>query len=170
MSEHLQLYDIQLDRLFNMWTDFWMLRISDRLTQWKELRRTLSNQSLQMAVAEVNALWSTAPFVARYLVAESPEKWPDPWELLAENTYCDIAKALGILYTIYFTSHKNVQMELRIYYDHTSQVRSNVVWINGGEYILNYWPHEIVNTVIIEEKQLQLLYQYSTKDLQLDRY
>lgn len=153
-----------------MWSTFWMLRVSDRLTQWKDFRHKISDISLVEAVAEVNAMWSTAPFVTFYLPHDNTETWPDPWELLAENYYCDVAKALGILYTIYFTSHKTTNIELHIYYDYQTKTRSNVVWIDGGKYILNYWPYEIVNTELIEEKQLQLLYSYTTQDLQLDKY
>jgi hypothetical protein len=153
-----------------MWTNFWNLRASDRLSEWKDFRHSLSTMSLATAVVELNQMWSTAPFVTYYLAPDRPEDWPDPWELLAENYYCDIAKALGILYTIYFTGHKTVDIELRIYYDYNNKERYNVVWIDGGKYILNYWPYEIVNTQLIEEKQLQMLYRYSSKDLQLEKY
>jgi hypothetical protein len=153
-----------------MWSNFWMLRVSDRLNQWKDLRHKIGDLPLASAVAEVNAMWSTAPFVTFYLPHDNTETWPDPWELLAENYYCDVAKALGIMYTIYFSSHKTTNLELHIYYDYQTKTRSNVVWIDNGKYILNYWPHEIVNTELIEEKQLQLLYSYTTKDLQLEKY
>ena len=153
-----------------MWSNFWMLRVSDRLTQWKDFRHKISDLTLTKAVAEVNAMWSTAPFVTFYLPHDRTDTWPDPWELLAENYYCDVAKSLGILYTIYFTSHKSVDMELRTYYDYKEKNRYNLAWIDGGKYILNYYPFEIVNTQQIEETKLDLLYKYSSKDLQLDKY
>jgi len=90
--------------------------------------------------------------------------------LLAENYYCDVAKSLGILYTIYFTSHRAVDLKLHMYYDYEDKERYTVAWIDQGKYILNYWPYEIVNTKQIEEKQLHLLYQYSSTDLQLEKY
>lgn len=153
-----------------MWSNFWMLKVSDRLTQWKEFRRKISNLPLASALTEVNLMWSSAPFVTFYLQHDNTTDWPNPWELIAENYYCDVAKALGILYTIYFTSHKSTDLELRIYYDFQTKTRSNVVCVDNGKYILNYWPYEIVNTQVIEEKQLQLLYSYTTKDLQLEKY
>ena len=153
-----------------MYTNFWNLRVSDRLSQWKDFRHTLSDLPLESAVVELNQLWSTAPFIGYYLPPDNITDWPDPWTLLAENYYCDVAKSLGMLYTIYLTSHKSVAMELRIYYDFNEKVRYNVVWIDGGKYILNYWPYEIVNTKQIEETELQLLYSYTTDDLQLDKY
>ena len=153
-----------------MYNNFWNLRVSDRLEQWKDFRHELSDLPLGPAVGKLNQLWSTAPYVGFYLEPSDPKDWPDPWTLLAENYYCDVAKALGILYTIYFTSHKLSPMEIRVLYDFKEKTRYNTVWIDNGKYILNYWPYEIVNTKQIEEKQLHMLYTYSSTDLQLEKY
>ena len=153
-----------------MWQNFWNLRVNDRLTQWKDFRHQLDRLPLESALVELNNMWSTAPIVNYNLDPSDPVSWPDPWTLLAENYYCNIAKSLGMLYTIYFTGHKSVDMDLRIYYDYKDKDRYSVAYIDQGKYILNYWPYEIVNTELVEEKQLQLLYQYSSKDLQLEKY
>jgi len=153
-----------------MWQNFWNLRVNDRLTQWKDFRHALGDLSLESAVIELNNMWSTAPYVNYNLDPSDPTIWPDPWTLLAENYWCDVAKSLGIIYTIYFSNHKTVPIEMHVYYDYKDKTRHCVVWLDHGKYILNYWPYEIVNTEQIEEKQLQLLYQYSTTDLQLDKY
>lgn len=150
--------------------NFWNLRVNDRLAEWKDFRHSLSNLPLAEAIEELNQLWSTAPFVTYYLDPSDPTNWPDPWTLLAENYYCNVAKSLGILYTIYFTSHKTVPMELRTYYDYKEKNRYHVAWIDKGKYILNYYPFETVNTQQIEEQKLDLLYHYSSKDLQLEKY
>lgn len=153
-----------------MWSNFWQLKISDRLVQWKEVRQSLSGKSYKEAINECNKLWSTAPFVNYYLSPDQPSSWPDPWTLLAENYYCDVAKALGIIYTMYFTRHKNMPVEFRVYYNLEDKSRYNLAWFDDGKYILNYWPHEIVNTELLQDKPLQLLYQYSSQDLNLERY
>lgn len=153
-----------------MWTNFWNLRVNDRLTLWKEFRHKIDKLDYTNALSETSTLWSSAPYVTYYLSPDNPHEWPDPWTLLAENYYCDLAKALGIIYTIYFTGHKSEDIELRIYYDYKNKDRYNLSFFSQGKYILNYWPHEIVNTEQIEEKQLQLLYQYTINDLQLEKY
>ena len=153
-----------------MWQNFWNLRVNDRLTQWKDFRHQLDRLPLESAVVELNNMWSTAPFVNYNLDPSNPNSWPDPWTLLAENYWCDVAKSLGIAYTIYFSSHKSTPMEIRVYYDYKDKTKHCVAWLDHGKYILNYWPYEIVNTKQIEEKQLQLLYQYSSTDLQLEKY
>jgi len=153
-----------------MWQNFWNLRVNDRLAEWKDFRHELDRLPLESAVIELNNMWSTAPFVNYNLDPSDPNTWPDPWTLLAENYWCDVAKALGILYTIYFTHHRNTPMELRVYYDYKDKQRYTVAWLDDGKYILNYWPYEIVNTKQVEEKQLHLLYQYSNTDLALEKY
>jgi hypothetical protein len=153
-----------------MWTNFWNLRVNDRLAEWKDFRHQLDRLPLESAVVELNNMWSTAPFVNYNLDPSDPKSWPDPWTLLAENYWCDVAKSLGIAYTIYFSSHKLTPMEIRVYYDYKDKIKHCVAWLDQGKYILNYWPYEIVNTKQIEEKQLHLLYQYSSTDLQLEKY
>lgn len=153
-----------------MWQNFWQLRVNDRLTQWKDFRRKISDLPIEEAITEINEMWSTAPFVTYHLSPDEPNTWPDPWLLLAENYYCDLAKALGIMYTIYFSSHKNIESEIRIYYDYETKERHNISWIDKGKYILNYWPYEIVNTKELDKKNLQLLHKYTTKDLDLNKY
>jgi hypothetical protein len=153
-----------------MLENFWNLRVNDRLAQWKDFRRSLDHLPIDSAIEQVNQFWSRAPGVGYYLSPDDPKDWPDPWTLLAENYYCDIAKALGIVYTIYFTGHKNLKPEIRVYYDTNTKERSNVAWLADGKYILNFYPYAIVNTVEVEKMQLQLLYQYSSTDLQLEKY
>lgn len=153
-----------------MWQNFWNLRVNDRLAEWKDFRHELDRLPIETAVVELNNMWSTAPFVNYNLDPSDPNTWPDPWTLLAENYWCDVAKALGIIYTIYFTHHRNTPMELRVYYDYKDKQRYTVAWLAEGKYILNYWPYEIVNTKQVEEKQLHLLYQYSSTDLALEKY
>lgn len=150
--------------------NFWNIRTDERLAQWADFREALSNLSFEDAIKELNLTWSSAPIVNYNLDPNTPENWPNPWDLLAENYWCDVAKALGMLYTLYFTSHKDVEIELRSYFDLEEKLRYNVVWVNDGEYILNYYPFEIVNTSYISTKELKLLNQYTVTDLGLDKY
>lgn len=149
----------------------WKLSIDDRLAYWKKFRQNLNSLSLDEALKETAELWTTSPCSPYYLDLDNPKNWPNPWELLTENHYCDIARCLGIVYTIYFTNHcKNIDLEIRIYQDIDACRLYSLVWVNQGKYILNWSTEEIVNTNTIEEKQLQLLYQYSSTDLVLEKY
>jgi hypothetical protein len=67
--------------------------------------------------------------------------WPDPWQLLTNNGYCDLARALGIVYTIMLTENLNYT-NLKII-----QIKEdNLVLVDDGKYILNWAPGEMLNT------------------------
>lgn len=105
---------------------------------------------LEQAIDQTQHLWCYAPFVKHYLDEAQVSEWPDPWELVYENYYCDVAKALGMLYTLYLSDHKDaVNMELRIYKDANAN-QYNLVWINDGLYVVNYQFNEVVNKTQID--------------------
>ena len=74
---------------------------TERLTEWREFRNKLetSNNPFQ----EVASFWSRAPFVSPYLNPNNPSDWPDPWHLILDDRYDELAIALGMLYTIKLT-------------------------------------------------------------------
>ena len=125
-----------------MWQNFWNLRVNDRLTQWKDFRHELDRLPLESAVIEINNMWSTAPFVNYNLDASDPKSWPDPWTLLAENYWCDVAKALGMCYTLLLVGVKDIKMV------EATDMRGEdviLVLVDNAKYVLNYWPKTVVN-------------------------
>jgi hypothetical protein len=150
----------------------WNLNPSERLHEWKEFRERINDTDLDYAVQQTNHLWCYAPYVAYYLDVDQIETWPDPWTLLHENYYCDLAKSLGMLYTLYLCRHyKNGidDLQLRVYKNPTNQDVLNTVWVNEGKYILNLEFDTVVNKTLISENLL-LTHCYSVEDLQLNLY
>ena len=118
----------------------WILKPDERLRDWKIFRNQISGQTLEQACSDTAHLWSYAPFVNYYIDPDrenSTSPWPDPWTLLHENYYCDVAKALGMLYTIYLSNHKPLDIELRHYQCRETREAFNLVWLAKGKYILN---------------------------------
>jgi len=76
----------------------WKLKATERITRWRDFRKSLDQFSLEQAAIQTAEFWQGCPFTPYYLEADHPDTWPDPWTLLAENYYCDLAKALGIYY------------------------------------------------------------------------
>lgn len=122
----------------------WKLDDSERLARWKTFRKSLDDLGLSEAIDSVADFWQTAPFSPYYLDPNDANNWPDPWTLLLENYYCDVAKALGMLYTIKLTAH-DPDVELRVYYDERHRVNYNLVWINEGKYVLNMTDGVVLN-------------------------
>jgi len=142
----------------------------DRLRSWREFRASLDLLPLDQALAQTAEYWARAPFTPYNLDPDLPNEWPDPWTLIMENSYCDVAKCLGIVYTITLTGHrKDLEIELRQYEDPKNRHVFNLAWVNQGKYILNMIDGELVNTKQID-KTLKLKQRYSEVDLQLENY
>ena len=150
-----------------MWKD----TIDKRLTKWQEFRNKLNSMEFGDALEKTAELWRTVPCRSFYLDPSEPDTWPDPWELLVDNYYCDVAKCLGIIYTIYFTNHSDkLDLAVRVYENSDPRGLHTVVWINDGDYILNWTDGEIVNKKQLNENKIRLLYHYNTNDLVLHQY
>jgi hypothetical protein len=144
------------------------LSADERLTHWRDFRKQLDEQSMSQALLTVVEFWRSCPFSPYYLDPDNPKQWPDPWTLVEENWYCDLAKAIGMLYTIKFTKH-DPDVSIRVYQDPVTGYSYNLVWIDQGKYILNLVQDEIVNKEYIET-EWKLKFEYKDAELKLDNY
>lgn len=146
----------------------WKLNSDERLSRWRAFRKSLNALPLEEAVASVAEFWTSCPFTPYYLDPDKPDTWPNPWTLVEENYWCELAKAVGMLYTIKLTEH-SPEVEIRVYYDPESRVNYNLVWIDKGKYVLNMNDGEVLNKTHIAE-QLELRYTYGEEELKLNSY
>ena len=147
----------------------WRLTVADRLSRWKAFRNEIGAMPIEQALDATAELWNRVPFTPYYLDYDRPDTWPDPWTLIAENYYCDIAKCLGMLYTLHLSEHRHHDLALRIYKLPQPGAMYNLVWIDQGKYVLNLEPEQHVNKKSIP-KELKEYIQYSSTELKLDRY
>lgn len=113
-----------------------------RLQNWHDLKEKIKNQDLKTKCIEVDKWWQQAPLVSRHLHILDTENWPNPWELLVENTYCEVARGLGMCYTLYMAGEKTVE------FVEAADVSGNdvvIVLVDDAKYILNYWPDTVLN-------------------------
>jgi hypothetical protein len=118
------------------------LNFDTRLQNWFELRKELENSDLATKCVEIDKWWQYAPLVNHYLHYDFIDQWPGPWELLVENMYCTIARALGMCYTLLLIGVDNIEMV-----EATDQNNEDVVLVlvDSAKYILNYWPDTVLN-------------------------
>jgi hypothetical protein len=148
----------------------WNLKPEERLREWLSFRKKISSLDLDTAIAETVRLWSFAPYVTHYLAADLFDEWPDPWTLVHENMYCDLAKSLGMFYTLYLSDHYQrtiTDLELGIYKNTLTHDVVNTVWVNGGKYILNLEFNTIVNKTSIDKTFVQR-HRYTVENLKLN--
>jgi hypothetical protein len=118
----------------------WPVKFEDRLIQWSSLREEAKNLSLESSLNKINHWWQQTPWSPYHLHWDDQETWPNPWELLSDNLFCDLARSLGIVYTTMMIDHPDIdKIEL------ASCDETNLVLINQGKYILNWSPEELLN-------------------------
>jgi hypothetical protein len=146
----------------------WNLLPSERLRYWHDFRKKISKLEKDDAIKETHHLWCYAPYVTNYLTTDQIDTWPDPWELISDNYYCDLAKALAMSYTLYLTDHV-IEGTIQIYEDKISKDQYNLVFIDGGKYVLNYLHDEIINKKQISN-EIALKKTITVQDLNLQKF
>lgn len=120
----------------------WPTRYEDRLSQWHQLRQDNQTNDLETALLAINDWWQQCPWTPYYLHWDDLEQWPDPWDLLSDNHFCSLAKALGIVYTLHMISRSDITCtELAV----NGSSADNLVLINKGKYILNWEAGQLLN-------------------------
>jgi len=125
----------------------WCLTFEQRLAAWNSLRDRVRDLPVPEALEEINIWWQQTPWRAYHLHWDDRPDWPDPWQLLSDNIYCDLARGLGILYTITVLDRDDMQDAELI---ETEQ--GNLVQLDGGKYILNWGRDLGLNTNLQQSK------------------
>lgn len=130
----------------------WPSTFDQRLKAWYTLREAVQNQSTQTALESINTWWFRAPWQPYYLHWDDQPTWPDPWQLLSDNVYCEVARGLGILYTISLLDRADL-MSARLVLTTSGH---NLVLVDKTKYILNWADDTVVNNNHDVEVQRQL--------------
>jgi hypothetical protein len=144
----------------------WKIDPSERVARWRAFRLSLGGLPIEKAIQAVAEFWRDCPYNAYYLDPADPDSWPTAWDLVAENYYCDIAKALGMLYTVAYSRHRQMPMELCVYSDPETGYVYNLSVFDKGKYVINFLDAEIVNIQQVKNK-LVLKRRYSSTELKL---
>jgi hypothetical protein len=105
----------------------------------------LTNQPLNNICLEVDSFWQRVPTQNHYLHTDYIKDWPNPWQLLSDNTYCNYARALGMIYTLLLLGNKDIDLVDAVD-DNSNEVV--LVLVDDAKYVLNYWPDTVVNNHI----------------------
>ena len=119
----------------------WPAKFDDRLAAWAALRSQTQTQDLESALTAINEWWFNSPWQPYYLHWDDQSDWPNPWQLLSDNVYCDLARGLGILYTISLLDRADMADATLI----STATGSNLVLVAKEKYILNWNQDLIVN-------------------------
>ena len=135
----------------------WPRTFGDRLASWNLLRDQCQNLPAESALGQINSWWFQAPWRPYYLHWDDQVTWPDPWQLLSDDIYCEVARGLGILYTITLLDRADLASVSLI----LTESGHNLVLVNKSKYILNWDPDTVVNNNL----ELQIRKQYQQKQI-----
>lgn len=139
----------------------WPQTFADRLISWNALRQQCNCLPVDQALVTINTWWFACPWRPYHLHWDDQADWPDPWQLLDDNIYCGLARALGIMYTV-------------VLLDRTDMPPGDIVEVNGdnlvlfdqGKYILNWQRDTVVNiNLALEPVRRRLSQQNITKKI-----
>ena len=127
----------------------------ERLIEWKKFRDSLETSITPLH--DVAVFWSRAPFVNPFLDPQDSSKWPDPWHLILDDRFDDLAISLGMLYTLKLTRRfMNTKCEIH-----------NGVFLKNQEvkyplivddfYVLNLEYKDVVDRTALEVMETNLL-------------
>ena len=101
-----------------------------RLAEWSSFRQSLeiSNDPIQ----DVIDYYKQVPVVSIHTDPYDMSSWPDPWELVYENEYCEYCILLGMCYTLQLTDRfSQSDFEIHISTDKTSEVFFYPVFVDN---------------------------------------
>ena len=142
-----------------MWFDG---RTEQRILDWRDFRKNLTEWPGSLDL--VASAWSRAP-VRNYLTQDEPDHWPDPWQLISDNVYCDLSVALGMLYTLHLSSYPHRDSVRMVGYRLRSNHKEfNLVLCEEGKYVLNYQLGCVVNIPDVSQFGT-MTYNYTAREL-----
>lgn len=130
----------------------WPRSFEQRLAAWHQLRVDCTNLPIAECLQTINTWWFDTPWSAYHLHWDDRATWPDPWQLLEDNVFCSVARALGIMYTVALLERKDLQDAVML-----DNGTDNLVLVAQRKYILNWDRDSIVNICSHKNKQRRIL-------------
>jgi len=130
-------------------TNVFQLNYEARLKSWYDLRKSLEDGDIKTSCLAIDNWWQKAPLVNHYLHPNDIDNWPGPWDLLVENNYCQIARGLGMVYTLQLVGIKDIDFCIAI--DDNSE-ECALVMVDRAIYVMNYYPNTVISNSLKDFK------------------
>lgn len=129
----------------------------ERLAIWSQFRSKIetSNNPLQ----DVIDFYKPAPTVSINTDPWTKEYWPNPWELIHENQYCDFCRVLGYCFSLQLTDRfKEKNFEIHIVTN--DELGYEYLLFVDDSWVLGYDKNKPIHVTDIAEKlNSQVVYQ-----------
>jgi len=128
-----------------------------RITVWQDLRNDIETAKDPFEL--LFTFWNAVPTNSISTDPYDEKTWPDPWEMILQNDYCEFKKILAILYTLQLTERfSNSSFEIHITLDkdksryvYLLSVDNTTIGIYNNGYIGYYEQNNLVSQVQYSE-------------------
>jgi hypothetical protein len=102
----------------------------ERIRLWKDFRNSLETSADPFT--EVLEFWRFAPLSSMQADPFDSDTWPNPWEMIEENIYCEFVKILAICYTLQLTDRfSQSHFEIHIAVDKEEQQMVYLLFVDN---------------------------------------
>ena len=132
------------------------LKGTERLIAWKSFRDSLESE--KDPFQSVSDFWARAPFVNSFLHPDDSDTWPDPWHLILDNRYDELAIVLGMLYTLKLTdrfSDTNLEIYMTVKRD---EKKSAVFFLVADNNVINLEYNRVVHISMLDNIETVKIY------------
>lgn len=120
----------------------------EKIAEWKKFRDSL--ETIDDPYTACAKFWAQAPFVNLTLNPFCSNKWPNPWELVTQSNYDNLAIAVGMLYTLKLTDRFSNSLFEIVMSNHQEKNNKEFYLVIDNNYVLNYWYSETVTVSTID--------------------
>ena len=101
--------------------------------------------------------WNTVPTSTIAADPYDNNTWPNPWELLKENTYCEFTKILAIYYTLQLTARfSQSAFEIHIVLDKKESAIKYLLFVDNQ--IIGYYNDRSIDANDLPTLECQMRY------------
>lgn len=124
-------------------------KYEERLVTWAKFRDELEDSDDPFR--RVQELYNSCPLVSIYTDPWDQSTWPDPWQLLDENQYCEFCIVLAQCYSLQLTERfSSSKFEIHIYVDQDKSDMQYLLIIDD-EHVLGYDRYKVVSKKSLPE-------------------
>lgn len=135
-------------------------KYEERLVLWSEFRETL--ETSKDPCQDVIDFYRLAPLVSIHTDPWERSTWPDPWQLIHDNQYCEFCRVLGYCFSLQLTERfSDGNFEIHISTDREKGYHYFLV-VNQ-KWVLGYEENTVLEySKLPKELNSQLVYDMST--------
>lgn len=127
----------------------------ERLKLWRDFRNNL--ETSDQPLDECLEFWNKAPISSIATDPYDSDLWPDPWEMILNNTYCEFTKILAIYYTLQLSERfLQSQFEIHITLDREESKLRYLLFVDNQA--IGYYYDKCINITELPVLQSEMHY------------